>query len=270
MQAEARQFGRSDVVPNGTRRRGRRQHVLEQAAQLLVRPSDLIAAVQQRGQLLGAVPAPVVADQRVGGEHRLEPPGRIGFPVPERGQILQMPGDMPLVPRDEDGLDVGEVLVERRPTDAGPVRDLRHGHREDAAIGSQRPGGVQDGVADGPPVLLDRLAPQPWHCGRIRCDARTTHCLDKLGRPADRRHVPRRNPMTDPRPDGEARPEAGAGTPPGMPRWVKVAAAIAGLLLLLFLVLQLTGVAGEHGPGMHSSAGRPAAEGAAAVPAGNG
>jgi hypothetical protein len=41
--------------------------------------------------------------------------------------------------------------------------------------------------------------------------------------------------------------------PPGMPRWVKVTAIVVGLLVLLFLVLQLTGLAGEHGPGMHSS-----------------
>ena len=58
--------------------------------------------------------------------------------------------------------------------------------------------------------------------------------------------------MTDPQHD--ARPDTG-DVPPGMPRWVKVAAVVVGLLLLLFLVLQLTGIAGEHGPGMHSSLG---------------
>ena len=42
-------------------------------------------------------------------------------------------------------------------------------------------------------------------------------------------------------------------TPPGMPRWVKVAALVVGLLVLVVLILQLTGIAGEHGPGMHSS-----------------
>ena len=45
--------------------------------------------------------------------------------------------------------------------------------------------------------------------------------------------------------------------PPGMPRWVKVSAVVVGLLILLFVVLQLTGIAGEHGPGMHSSLGSP-------------
>ena len=59
--------------------------------------------------------------------------------------------------------------------------------------------------------------------------------------------------MTDPQYD--RRPDAPGATPPGMPRWVKVAAIVVGLLVLGVLVLQLTGVAGEHGPGMHSSLG---------------
>jgi cytochrome b561 len=58
--------------------------------------------------------------------------------------------------------------------------------------------------------------------------------------------------VTDPQHD--APPDMG-DVPPGMPRWVKVAAVVVGLLLLLLLVLQLTGIAGEHGPGMHSSTG---------------
>jgi hypothetical protein len=55
--------------------------------------------------------------------------------------------------------------------------------------------------------------------------------------------------------DPDPAPEEAVG-PPGMPRWVKVAAVVVGLLVLLFLVLQLTGLAGEHGPGMHSSVGQ--------------
>ena len=43
--------------------------------------------------------------------------------------------------------------------------------------------------------------------------------------------------------------------PPGLPRWVKVTAIVVGVLVLLFLVLQLTGVAGQHGPGRHLSDG---------------
>ena len=56
------------------------------------------------------------------------------------------------------------------------------------------------------------------------------------------------DPLHEPRPGTE-------DAPPGMPRWVKIAAVVVGLLILVFLVLQLTGIAGEHGPGMHSSLG---------------
>jgi len=50
-----------------------------------------------------------------------------------------------------------------------------------------------------------------------------------------------------------SRSDTDHGTPPGMPRWVKVAAIFVGFLLLLFVVLQLTGIGGEHGPGRHMS-----------------
>ena len=54
---------------------------------------------------------------------------------------------------------------------------------------------------------------------------------------------------------GETTPrtDAGHGAPPRMPRWVKVAWITVGLLVLLFVVLQLTGIGGEHGPGRHMS-----------------
>jgi hypothetical protein len=37
-----------------------------------------------------------------------------------------------------------------------------------------------------------------------------------------------------------------------MPRWVKVTAIVAGVLVAIFVVLQLTGVGGQHGPGRHT------------------
>ena len=55
----------------------------------------------------------------------------------------------------------------------------------------------------------------------------------------------------NPRHDTGSDPQA----PPPVPRWVKVAAIIAGLLLLAFLVLRFTGIGGDHGPSRHSSAG---------------
>ena len=71
--------------------------------------------------------------------------------------------------------------------------------------------------------------------------------------------------MTEPTPHTDAED----GTPPGMPRWVKIAAIVVGALVLLFVVLQLTGIGGAHGPDRHMSGetppgpGQPAVEGAA-------
>lgn len=42
--------------------------------------------------------------------------------------------------------------------------------------------------------------------------------------------------------------------PPKAPRWVKVSAIVVGILILLFVIMQLTGLAGEHGPGRHGAA----------------
>ncbi|MBI2872065.1 MAG: hypothetical protein HYY00_02610 [Chloroflexi bacterium] len=47
----------------------------------------------------------------------------------------------------------------------------------------------------------------------------------------------------------------GCGSPPGMPRWVKVSGIIVIVLVLLFVVLQLTGLRGGHGPGRHTDGG---------------
>jgi len=50
--------------------------------------------------------------------------------------------------------------------------------------------------------------------------------------------------------------EDDSGRYPGMPRWVKLTGIVVGVLVLIFLVLQVTGLAGQHGPGRHLSDGR--------------
>lgn len=45
--------------------------------------------------------------------------------------------------------------------------------------------------------------------------------------------------------------------PPGMPPWVKIAGVVVLALVLLFLVLRLAGLGGDHGPGRHMSQGVP-------------
>jgi hypothetical protein len=61
----------------------------------------------------------LVLDERVGLEHRLEALGGVARPVGELGEMFKVTGDLAFVPRDQDGLDVREVLVQGRPPDAG-------------------------------------------------------------------------------------------------------------------------------------------------------
>ncbi len=48
-----------------------------------------------------------------------------------------------------------------------------------------------------------------------------------------------------------------ADRPPSTPRWVKVTGIIAGVLVLVFVTLRLTGTmgVGEHGPDQHIPSG---------------
>ncbi|MPY99809.1 MAG: hypothetical protein GEU97_17810 [Actinophytocola sp.] len=50
-----------------------------------------------------------------------------------------------------------------------------------------------------------------------------------------------------PPPDGDP----GQGAPPPVPRWVRISLIVVALLVALVVVLQLTGIGGDHGPGRH-------------------
>jgi hypothetical protein len=51
---------------------------------------------------------------------------------------------------------------------------------------------------------------------------------------------------------------SGDGSRSGMPRWVVVLAVVGLVLLALFVIVQLTGWGGHHGPGRHVPGGLPA------------
>lgn len=94
-----------------------------------------------------------------GAQYRLEAfDGALGL-VPDLCQIGQVVGDLPVVPGEQDRLDIREVLVQRGPSDAGLLGDLRHRDRAHSALGGQSRGGVQNRVAHGAAVRLDRLVP---------------------------------------------------------------------------------------------------------------
>lgn len=64
--------------------------------------------------------------------------------------------------------------------------------------------------------------------------------------------------MGEPRDDAvDSTAEPGGGPPEGMPRWVKVSLIVVAVLVALFVIVNLTGAGGEHGPGRHGASGMP-------------
>ncbi len=65
--------------------------------------------------------------------------------------------------------------------------------------------------------------------------------------------------MTDSTPQSESPATLGASSheasPPGAPRWVKVAAIAAITFVVLLAIMLLTGGPGSHGPGRHTGSG---------------
>ena len=59
--------------------------------------------------------------------------------------------------------------------------------------------------------------------------------------------------MVESAPRSDTGDRTDSGTPPRMPGWVKAVGIVVGLLILLFVILQLTGIARDHGPGRHIS-----------------
>ena len=62
--------------------------------------------------------------------------------------------------------------------------------------------------------------------------------------------------------DEDTGPGAERDSSSGTPRWVKVSALFALVVVALFVILLVTGRGGEHGPGRHGSApdGAPATQ----------
>ena len=55
-------------------------------------------------------------------------------------------------------------------------------------------------------------------------------------------------------PDDRPGEGSGGGQGPGVPRWVKVIGIVVAALVVLLILAQVTGIAGEHGPGRHVGA----------------
>ncbi|MDQ1012079.1 hypothetical protein QFZ82_006564 [Streptomyces sp. V4I23] len=53
--------------------------------------------------------------------------------------------------------------------------------------------------------------------------------------------------------------------PPKAPRWAKVSAVVVGVLILLAVIVKLTGLGGDHGPGRHMGIGETPSTGVSVI-----
>ena len=63
------------------------------------------------------------------------------------------------------------------------------------------------------------------------------------------------DPASNENVDEGARQGPGPANRPNMPGWVKVSLIIVAVLIVVFVVLNLTGIGGQHGPSRHLPGG---------------
>lgn len=90
--------------------------------ELPLRVGEVLVAVQERSDVgVVAMPDPV-GDVRVGPQHDVQALAGIAHRVTGLGELCQVRGDLAVVPGVQDGLDVGEALVQGGAADAWPAQ----------------------------------------------------------------------------------------------------------------------------------------------------
>src|SRR5215216_3725479 len=174
VEAVARKFLGSNVIPDVARIRGLGKQVSDDLREVLLRSVSVLTSMQERREFAGVA---LVLDECVGLEHGFEPLPRVARLVPDFGEMFEVAADVTFVPGEQDSFDVREILVERRTPDAGFLGNLRHRHRQQPVLGDQRSSGVQNRVAHRRTVRLYRLVPQSRHRFSIHDGDIETTCL---------------------------------------------------------------------------------------------
>ncbi len=118
----------------------------------------------------------LVGNERIGLKHSFEPLYGIAGLVPDCGKMCEVPRDLTFVPGGQDRLDIREVLVQRRTSDAGLLGYLRHRHRQQPMFGHERRSGVQGRFAHRAAMRLDRVVPKLRHHLSIRHIVAVSRC----------------------------------------------------------------------------------------------
>src|SRR5262245_33499878 len=111
MKAVARELLWRDVVAKRTGLRSLGDEIAEELRELVVRAGNVFPTMEERCEL---GPMALMGDQRERLEHCLEPLDGVAGSIANRCQLLQVARHLSLVPRDQDCLDIREILVKRR------------------------------------------------------------------------------------------------------------------------------------------------------------
>ena len=103
MKAVVRELVRCDIAPEVACGCTLGQQIPYEAPQVMFRSGDVVTLVQDRRELVAVV---LMEDQGVGIENGLETIVRATGSVPKLGELLEVAPDLPLVPRDQNRLDV--------------------------------------------------------------------------------------------------------------------------------------------------------------------
>jgi hypothetical protein len=130
VEAVARKLLGRDITPDVAGLCGLSQQVFDHVVDLLLRSGDVHTSMQEcrefgAGVLMGKA---LMGNECVGLEHGFEPLSSVASLVSDFGEIFEVASDLPFVPGEQDRFDVWEILVQRRPSDAGLLGDLRHLH----------------------------------------------------------------------------------------------------------------------------------------------
>lgn len=110
METVARQLVRWDIIADVAGRCDLEQQVADHAADPLLGTGDSVVAVQERRELAVVMPMRLVGDEGIGLQHRVQPLAGRARSVPGVGKLVEVAGDLPFVPGEQDRFDVWEVL----------------------------------------------------------------------------------------------------------------------------------------------------------------
>lgn len=162
MKAKSRQLRRSHVRTEHAPGRSIPDQLRQEGLQALTGLAPVSALVQPHHDCV-AVIVTGAGKERVSMKHCLQLFPRPFKTVLDVHQFRQMGLDLAFVPRNQDGFNVREVLVQGRPSNASTLRYRGHRDPGHTMARDQARCGIKNCPAHSLPVYFDRLVPKLGH-----------------------------------------------------------------------------------------------------------